>query len=40
MKSRVWMAALVAMTVIAPAFADSLDGKQIFLHGDGAGAMP
>jgi cytochrome c553 len=34
------MAALVAMTVIAPAFADPLDGKQIFLHGDGAGAMP
>ncbi|MDR3520516.1 MAG: c-type cytochrome [Acidocella sp.] len=40
MKLTAWMALFAAMTVIAPAFADSPDGQQIFLHGNGAGAMP
>jgi cytochrome c553 len=34
------MAVFAAMTIITPAFADSPNGQQIFLHGNGAGAMP
>ncbi|MDE8348574.1 MAG: c-type cytochrome [Acidocella sp.] len=40
MKLKAWMAVVAAIMVIAPAFAEPPDGKQIFLHGNGAGAMP
>ena len=40
MRLKAWLAAAAVVTMIAPALAAPPDGQQIFLHGDGAGAMP